>query len=315
MGELWERAESLAGGGGCGLREGGGVERVQVISPAKINWFLDVGARRVDGYHEVKSVMQMISLCDEIECVARGDGEIVFEHEGEPCGCEAERNLAVRAAKALRECVGVAWGVEIRLRKRIPVGAGLGGGSSNAASVLKAVSRLWGVEVKAAMLQGLARGLGADVAFFLGSAAAICTGIGECTKALAPRKHWVVIWNPGRPLATRRVYEQFDRRVRPHRELSDFVEAYENGAVERLAAAVWNNLGIAAEECMPELGEMQVRMRGAGAKAVWVSGSGPSVVGLCRDERHAQSLAKFLREGASRGERIEVCYTLTERPE
>lgn len=290
------------------------MKRVCVFSPAKINWFLDVGEVRADGYHEIASVMQMISLGDEVECELREDGEITLEEEGEACGCEAGKNLAVRAAAAMRAQARVARGMRIRLRKRIPVAAGLGGGSSNAAAVIRAAQALWGLKVADGEVREIARKLGADVPFFLGEPAAICTGVGEEVRPFAARKYWLVLWNPGCALATREVYKQFDVRPRPHRRLEEFVTGYATGNVEFLAQAVWNNLGLAAEECLPRLREMQEQVVRAGACAAWVSGSGPTVVALCRDEQHASAVAEKVKESASENDKVFVCYALTELP-
>lgn len=290
------------------------MKRICIFSPAKINWFLDVGQVRADGYHEITSVMQKISLGDEVECELREDGEITLEEEGEACGCEASKNLAVRAAVAMRAHGRIARGMRIRLRKRIPVAAGLGGGSSNAAAVIRAAQVLWGLKAADGEVRALARELGADVPFFLGGPAAICTGIGEEVRPFAACKYWLVLWNPGCPLATREVYRQFEQKTRPHRNLDTFVTGYATGDVEQLAQRVWNNLGLAAEECIPRLGEMQEQMVRAGACAAWVSGSGPTIVALCRDEKHASAVAENVKKGAAENDKIFVCHAVTELP-
>jgi len=296
------------------MREGREREAVRVTSPAKINWFLDVGTRRDDGYHDLQTVMQMISVADVIECTATDDGVITLTTDGVACGCSQDENLVVRAARAVRMHLGKKNGAYIKLTKRIPVAAGLGGGSSNAAAVMRALQRVWGVHIAPEELQAIARTLGADVPFFLGTPAAACTGIGEQVSAVTPYRHWLVLWNPGMPLSTKAVYAAFDERPRPHRDMAVFLGAYGNGA-GRLAETVWNNLGSAAEECLPLLGAMQEEVRACGACAAWISGSGPTVAALCDDEGHAGRLAAALRGRASSRDVIFICHTLTEVPE
>jgi len=297
------------------MREGREREAVRVVSPAKINWFLDVGSRRADGYHEVQTVMQMVSVADVIECRATDDGAITLTTDGMPCGGSPDDNLVVRAARAARAHLRMKKGARIKLTKRIPVAAGLGGGSSNAAAVLRAVQRVWCVHIAPEDLRVIARALGADVAFFLGTPAAACTGIGELLSPLTPRCHWLVLWNPGMPLSTKAVYAAFDERPRLHRDMAAFLGAYSGHGAGRMADAVWNNLGLAAEECLPRLRTMQEEARACGARAAWISGSGPTVAALCDDEPHASRLAAALRGRASGQDVLLVCHTLTELPE
>lgn len=286
-----------------------------MTSPAKINWFLDVGARRADGYHDLQTVMQMTSVMDEIECRATNDGTLTLTTDGLSCGCAAEDNLVMRAARLVRERWRITSGAHIKLTKRIPVAAGLGGGSSNAAAALRALQRAWHIVIAEDDLHAIARSLGADVPFFLGTPAAACTSIGESLTPLTPHCQWLVLWNPGIPLSTKTVYAAFDERPRPHREMQSFITAYERNSISAVADAVWNNLGIAAEECLPYLRKMQQQARERGARAAWISGSGPTIAALCNDEQHVHTLAAALRECTIGDDQILVCHTLTELPE
>lgn len=165
-------------------------------APAKLNLFLHVLGRREDGYHEIESVFVPVDLCDTLDLVARRDGDIV--REGDLTG-PPHADLAVRAAQALlahARALGLPPppGVTLRVEKRIPVGAGMGGGSSDAATALLGLNRLWNLRLSRATLARLARGLGADVPFFLGCGPAFVQGVGErCAPlALAPRSYVVV---------------------------------------------------------------------------------------------------------------------------
>jgi len=288
---------------------------LRVACPAKINWFLNVGALRPDGYHHLCTVMQMISLADELLIQPAHDGSITVEAAGAGCACTAEENLVTRAARLLHERYRPRDGARITLTKRVPVAAGLGGGSSDAAAALRALARLWELEIAHETMGELALALGADVPFFLGTPAATCCGIGERLTPLAPREYWLVLWNPGWPLSTRAVYHAFDAARRPQRDPARFAAAYAGGSVAAVAEAIWNNLAYAAEECQPALTEMMAATRRLGARAAWVSGSGPTVVSLCDDEGHARALAGALSASAAPDAFVHVCHTLTEVPE
>jgi len=164
-----------------------------VPAPAKINLFLHVVGRRSDGYHEIQSAFVPIDLYDTLDFTARDDGQVV--REGDLTG-PAEADLAVRAARLLQaQAGGRVPGVTLVVRKRIPVGAGLGGGSSDAATTLLALNRLWDLGLQRAQLAAMGLQLGADVPFFLGSGPAFVEGIGErCTPLALPPVQAVLVY-------------------------------------------------------------------------------------------------------------------------
>jgi 4-diphosphocytidyl-2-C-methyl-D-erythritol kinase len=153
-------------------------------APAKLNLFLHIVGRRPDGYHELQTCFQFIDLCDEIAIRVRGDGDI--RRTAEIPGVSLEADLCVRAAKALRQASGVSLGAEISLLKRIPLGGGLGGGSSDAATCLVALNRLWGIHWPVSKLAELGLQLGADVPVFVHGRAAWAEGVGERLTPLYP---------------------------------------------------------------------------------------------------------------------------------
>ncbi len=177
-------------------------ELLGVPAPAKLNWFLHVTGRRDDGLHELQTVFQFIDWCDEIDFELRDDGGISREGgEGLP-----DDDLCVRAARALRDFAGCRFGVHMRLRKHIPAQAGLGGGSSDAASVLLALNRLWGLGLRRSQLQALGEGLGADVPVFVFGRNAFAEGVGTRLRELElPRWRVLVAW-PGAGLSTAQVF-------------------------------------------------------------------------------------------------------------
>ena len=265
---------------------------------------------RPDGYHELASLMQCISLHDTVTCTRTEGVDIVLDAEARSCGCPPADNIVIGAARALARRRPAEAGAHIALTKRVPVGAGLGGGSSDAAATLLALARLWESEISHTELARLAAELGADVPFFLGGPAAFCTGMGERVREIEPRHYELVLWNPGIALSTADVYRCFDTRPRPHRTADECLAAYESGDPYALAAQVWNNLAIAAGECLPELAEMRRQCCDAGALAAWVSGSGPTVVGLCADDGAACACATRLRSQARGAAMVFHCHTL-----
>jgi len=153
-------------------------------APAKLNLFLHIVGRRADGYHELQSVFQFVDLCDELEIAVRTDGQIA--RRSEILDVPAERDLCIRAARALQRAAGSALGADIQLHKRIPIGAGLGGGSSDAATCLVALNRLWGLHWSIDRLAALGLTLGADVPVFVRGRAAWAEGVGERLTLLYP---------------------------------------------------------------------------------------------------------------------------------
>jgi len=177
---------------------------VRLSAPAKINWFLEITGKRPDGYHTLSTVFQTISLADRLSLAPAGDLSLTCSDKTLPTD---ERNLVMRAARRLRERLNEKRGAHLHLEKRVPMGAGLGGGSSDAAAALMGLCRLWKRRVPRRDLEKLAVGLGADVPFFLRGGRCWATGIGERLKPLAPlRKTWLVLVYPGFGVSTREAY-------------------------------------------------------------------------------------------------------------
>ncbi len=164
------------------------------LAPAKLNLFLHVVGRRADGYHLLQSVLTLIDRCDLIRLRARGDG--VIARVNEVAGVPPEQDLAVRAARRLKEATGSPMGADIEIEKRIPMGGGLGGGSSDAATVLLALDRLWATHLGMDGLHGLGLALGADVPFFLFGRSAWAEGIGERLSPIEVPRRWYVVLVP-----------------------------------------------------------------------------------------------------------------------
>ena len=174
-------------------------------APAKLNLFLHVTGRRPDGYHELQTVFQLIDLCDTIAISVREDGRI--ERPDGPPGVDPEADLTVRAARALQQATGCPLGATLRVRKRIPMGGGLGGGSSDAASVLLGLNAVWGCGLPVETLARLGLPLGADVPVFVRGSSAWGQGVGEDLQPLELPESWYVVIHPGVAVGTRDVFQ------------------------------------------------------------------------------------------------------------
>ncbi len=246
-------------------------------SLAKINLSLEVIGRRPDGYHELRTVFQTIDLCDWLEIDITDEPLISLTCDAPTLPCD-ERNLVVRAARELQAATGVRQGARLHLRKRIPVQAGLGGGSSNAAVTLLALQRLWGVALPTATCQRMAAALGADVPFFLTGGTALGLGRGDDISPLPEVSlPVIVVVNPGVAVPTGTVFRRLNA------ELTD-VET-----VRKLAACLpsqvdWvkagNDLEATVFDAFPVVREVRDRLFALGAQVARMSGSGSTVFGL-----------------------------------
>jgi len=266
---------------------------VKLSAPAKINLYLWVGDRRADGFHQIESVMQSVSLADELEV----EPSAVVSLDVEPAGAapEDESNLVVRAVRALIAAVGTNTGASLRLTKRIPVGAGLGGGSSDAAATLVGLNDLWVAGVSRKALEKLGAGVGSDVPFCVRGGTAAVRGAGEALAPLAVRTPlWWVIGMPAGTLSTADVYERFDAlggRRGDEADPSAVADALARGDMGHLGASLRNDLEAAAESLVDGLGSARTALLDAGALGAVMSGSGPAWCGLARDEDHALEIA------------------------
>lgn len=269
--------------------------------PAKVNLQLSVGATRSDGYHELVTVFQAVSLYDEVTATVGTAGvRVTVEGEGAGRLPVDGRNLAVRAVRSLAEMAGVSADVQLHLRKDIPVAGGMAGGSADAAAALLACDSLWGLHLDPSELADVAAGLGADVPFALMGGTAVGVGTGaRLTSALARgRFHWVfALADAG--LETKAVYAAYDRLAvdtfRPEPRMSDeLMSALRSGDAEQLGATMENDLEPAALSLRPQLRFTLDVGQEFGALGAVVSGSGPTCAFLARDADHALDLAVAL---------------------
>jgi len=278
--------------------------QISVDVPAKINPHLGVGDPRSDGYHALSTVYQAISLHDTVTAERLGEPGIKVTISGEGAGTlpTDESNLAHKAAKLIALYAGIEPDVRLHLNKRIPVAGGLAGGSADAAGALIACARLWEVEIGDAELHRLAAGLGSDVPFCLKGGTAVGTGRGEELRPVAAKGtwHWVVATTDTQ-ISTPECYKEVDRLRedgigRYSSDVDLIVKAFENGVgADDLARILVNDMEAAAVSLRPQLASLMHGGLEEGALAAHVSGSGPTVLFLANDVKHAVALARRVR--------------------
>jgi 4-diphosphocytidyl-2-C-methyl-D-erythritol kinase len=262
-----------------------------VEAPAKLNVRLRVTGRRPDGYHELVSIMVPIDLTDRIE-VRPAPAGIELACTGRPVP-GGEENLARRAAREFLDRAGVPQGVSIRLHKRIPVAAGLGGGSSDAAATLLAMERIWPGRLGREALFRTAVGLGADVPFFLSAVPAVATGIGEVLENL---DYWPELWyvlvNPPVEVSTAWAYGQLRNQLTTRE--NDYINRFLSPKDFSVAELLENDLERVTETRFPVVTHLKQALMDAGAIGALMTGSGPTVFGVFGTESGARAAEQEL---------------------
>ena len=274
-----------------------------VRCPAKINLGLRVLRRREDGFHEIVTLFQAIDLWDELSAV--DDDALSLTVEGEPAPSD-DTNLVVRAARLL----GTGRGARLRLVKRIPVGAGLGGGSSDAAGALVLLSRLWGLSLDGRALAALGAELGSDVSFFLAGGTAIGTGRGERIEPLPPiGQRPVLLGHPPFALATAAVYAALGAALTPELDGVTVSRLFVKFAEGNDFALATNDLEAPAFAMRGELRSFRDALSRTGAEVALLSGSGSTVFGMYGAGTELTAIADELR-GAFPGWRVRASRTI-----
>lgn len=260
------------------------MKTVTLRAPAKVNYLLDVIRRRPDGYHELRMIMQRVNLCDEISITLNDatDIKVVCGKRGVPDG---PGNIAWKAARTMLDISGSDYGAIIKITKNIPVAAGLGGGSSDAATVLMGMNELLRLGLSDERLMEIGVKLGADVPFFIFKKTALAEGIGEELTAMpAMPKAWVLLVNPGVHVSTAWVYSNLQLTNR--RELNRLPGLF--STVEDICSVFSNDLETVTIPAFPVIDEIKQKLLRCGAVASLMSGSGPTVFGLFRDRGSAE---------------------------
>ena len=262
---------------------------------AKVNLVLEVLGKRDDGYHEIATVMQAVDLSDRV-VLEEADG--LELRTSDPALPTDATNLALRAALTLGKAAGVERGARITIDKRIPVAAGLGGGSADAAAVLVGLNRVWGLRWPVARLAEVAVDLGMDVPFFLSGGAALGTGRGERLTRVGGMSLALVLVNPGFPISTAEAY----RAVAPGlytdgSRARTMARALAGQMQARVARSLYNALEAAVTPAHPEITRMTAALTSAGALGAAMSGSGATVFGIARSLEHARQIQARVTRG------------------
>ena len=263
---------------------------ISVEAPAKINLFLEVLGKRSDGYHEIETVIQEIDLVDYLKFEEIEEG-IRLECEDKNIPLD-EHNLIYKAAELIQRECGVKKGISIHLDKRIPVEAGLGGGSSDAAATLKALNLLWKIQLNDAELMELAAKLGSDVAFFIKGKTSLCSGRGEKVSSLEVKEkmNYLVVF-PHLKISTATIYKSLNFDLTKNRKDASFLtQMLRNANAASIGKCLYNRLEEAIFALYPELLRIKSSLECFNFCGLLISGSGSSIFGLCNDRNQAETI-------------------------
>lgn len=264
---------------------------MKFLAPAKVNLYLEILSKRPDGYHELQTLMHRVDLGDEMEINLEGQGiKLVADGKGIPEGME---NLACRAAQVFFEELGIQRGLKIRLKKRIPVAAGLGGGSSDAATVVMGLNDLLETGWTQDRLMALGVKIGADVPFFIFQKPALAGGIGEkLTPVGFPEPIWFLMLIPPFPISTAWAYAAYDRLSNKGKEPIPLKDSYVD--ITEILPVMRNDLEAAAFLMFPQIRRMKEELLAKGAQGALMTGSGPVTYGIFSSKKEAEQTEKVI---------------------
>lgn len=271
------------------------MDALTLYAPAKINYLLDVIGKRSDGYHDLRMIMQRVNLCDEITLTMTDTPgiSVTCDSKGAPDG---PGNIAWKAAQALLDLTGSDTGVRIEIVKKIPVAAGLGGGSSDAASVLMGMNTLFNLCLTDQQLMEIGCKLGADVPFFIFKKTALAEGIGEKLTPLPEvPKCWILLINSGVPVSTAWVYRSLQLTNRG--ELNRLPQFFES--IEHIVSILSNDLESVTIPAFPVIADIKAHLMKLGAVGSLMSGSGPTVFGVFKNFDDAETARRELTKGTN----------------
>lgn len=283
------------GGGGEGFKARWNLidmnDSLHLESPAKVNLRLEILKKREDGYHELRTIFQKISLHDTLRfSLKKGKGvSIATDHPKLPIG---KNNLVYKAVQSMMKVSGYSGGIDIEIEKRIPLGAGLGGGSSNAATTLRALNHLLKTDLPEKALMGMGLEIGADVPFFFLKGAAIGSGIGERLRKVELPDLWYVLIYPNFEVSTRWAYHNFVLTNQQfHINLRGFLKTPKG-----ISRILLNHLEAVVSKKYPQIGLMKKTLSSAGALGALMTGSGPTVFGLFAEKRSATAAYEKIKK-------------------
>ncbi len=261
---------------------------------AKINFYLEILRKREDGYHEIETIMQEIDLFDELDFHFLNRDKIFLEVDGKFKIEANQNNLVYRACEMMKNEFKIDKGVEINLTKNIPFGAGLGGGSSDAASVLKFLCNAWELDVSSEKVSSIAKRLGADVGFFLQGARCFASGIGEKLQAMKnDKKYDLVLIFPNVIIPTKKIYERFSFNLTNY-EKKCSISGIINSTDFEIKKTLFNRLEKTAMDLAPQIRLTKNLLFELGLRDVLMSGSGSSVFGIASSPDEAEKIKDFI---------------------
>ncbi|MEN2766727.1 4-(cytidine 5'-diphospho)-2-C-methyl-D-erythritol kinase [Ornithinibacillus xuwenensis] len=264
-------------------------------APAKINLSLDVIRKRSDGYHDVEMIMTTVDLADRIELNTLQEDRIEVSLWSRYVPND-ERNLAYKAAKAFKSRYNITKGVQIKIEKVIPVSAGLGGGSTDAAAVLRGLNKLWDLNIPIQELAALGATIGSDVPFCVYGSTGIAKGFGDIIETLPPPPpFWVILAKPDIGVSTKTIFQRVDINEVIHPNTNKVIEALYEKDFKKLCQNIGNSLEPVTTSLHPEVQRIKEKMQQAGASGVLMSGSGPTVYGIVEQQSKAQRIYNGMR--------------------
>ncbi|MBO5032284.1 MAG: 4-(cytidine 5'-diphospho)-2-C-methyl-D-erythritol kinase [Lachnospiraceae bacterium] len=289
------------------------MEQLYYKARAKINLGLDVCGRLGNGYHEVKMIMQTIDLFDELEFKRRNDPDIILSVSSRDFLGDLENNLIFKAAKLMKQRYHIRQGVEIRLKKKIPVAAGMAGGSTDAAATMLAMNELYELGLSKEQLMEEAVRLGADIPFCIMEGTALAEGIGEkLTPLPAPPKALLLVVKPPVMVPTKWVYDNLHvDELSKHPDIDGMVTALKEGNLKGITDRMENVMESVTEKRCPIIMDIKKMMLGNGAMNAVMSGSGPSIFGVFLEEDAARAAAVYVDQ-TLRTKGIEAQVNVTE---
>lgn len=260
---------------------------------AKINWNLDITGQREDGYHLLDSLMQPLALCDYL--YIKKDDQLTLEIGGAKQLAADESNLVMKAARALQQHAGITLGAKMHLEKNIPMGAGLGGGSADAAAALRGLCNLWDLEIEEEELMTIGLSLGADVPFCLLDEPARAQGIGEILTPIPCKKIFpLILIQPCAALSTKEVFTAWHQGEALSSDMGKCMQALAEGDLSLLSAHAKNGLEQVSIPMRPEIDTARQALLNHGAVMARMTGSGSVVFGAFTDEKAARQAHKAL---------------------
>lgn len=274
------------------------MDKLELKARAKVNLGLDVCRKLENGYHEVKMIMQTVDIYDELIFCKRKEPDIILAVDSKDTLGDISNNLIFRAAKLMKEYYGIKEGIEITLKKNIPVAAGMAGGSTDAAATMIAMNELFALKKTKEELMELAVRLGADIPFCILGGTALAEGIGEKLTSLpSPVQAVVLIAKPSIMVSTREVYENLHiEDIAYHPDIDGMIEALKAGSLEGMTSRMENVLENVTITLHPVISEIKKVMKEQGAINALMSGSGPTVFGIFKTQEEAERAEMVIRK-------------------